>query len=167
MKNRKKITQETIEQAVRDVYERDGIVTPRRLVEVAQDPSHPLHEDFIWDDAEAGRIQREDHARRLIRSVKITVKSNAPTSPPVKVSLYVHNTENQREQGYTSIRDVEKIPDLAARQLERECRSAIAIVHRASGIARALGFGDRVDTIRDGLASILADLLAGEQEAAE
>jgi hypothetical protein len=51
-------------QAIRD--ER-GSLTPALVVEVASDPSHPLHSRFEWDDRIAGHKYRLEQAGQLLR----------------------------------------------------------------------------------------------------
>lgn len=48
-----------------------GILTPGVVVDVAREPSHPLHDRFEWDDSVAAERHRESQARELIRSVRV------------------------------------------------------------------------------------------------
>lgn len=82
---------------------RDGILKPGHVVEAAEDPEHPLHEAFPWDDSEAARIGRESIAARLIRSLKVTI--TAPKREPVTVRAFV-STSNERAEGGKSYADV-------------------------------------------------------------
>lgn len=58
--------------------ENNGILHPRDVVMNAQNPEHPLHHHFEWDDTKAAAEHRLSQARALIASVKIEVV-NMPT----------------------------------------------------------------------------------------
>jgi hypothetical protein len=53
-------------------------IDPEDVVDVAKDPSHPLHDAFEWDDTEAARQYRLEQARYLIRAVRIVVEDTEP-----------------------------------------------------------------------------------------
>jgi hypothetical protein len=55
------------------MHEERGALRPRDVVDVARDPSHPLHDRFTWDDGEAGEKFRLLEAHALIRSVTVRV----------------------------------------------------------------------------------------------
>jgi hypothetical protein len=74
------------------IYDQRGALTPALVVQEATDASHPLHDYFEWDDAEAGAQWRLNQARQLIRSVKI---------------VYREATDQERRRmgrGYLSVR---------------------------------------------------------------
>lgn len=50
-------------------------LTPKTLLEVAQDPKSTLHAYFTWDDTEAAGKYREFQAYELIRRVKVTIET--------------------------------------------------------------------------------------------
>lgn len=72
-------------QAIYDEYQR---LTPTIVVTVAADPTHPLHERFVWDDSEAARRYRLVQASGLIRSVSVIVERQ-DDKPPVRVRAFV------------------------------------------------------------------------------
>ncbi len=53
------------------IHEQHKSLTPRLVVDVAREATHPLHSRFEWDDAVAGEKYREVQAADLIRSVRI------------------------------------------------------------------------------------------------
>jgi hypothetical protein len=53
------------------IYDANKTLTPQLVVDVAADPTHPLHSRFEWDDSVAGPKFRQVQAAELIRSVKV------------------------------------------------------------------------------------------------
>lgn len=65
-----------------------GTVTADQLVEAAQDPAHPMHDHFEWDDAKAAHRHRIATARGILASVAVaTTVTNPVTSEPVVVTV--------------------------------------------------------------------------------
>lgn len=64
---------QTIEDELKAIWDSRGQLVAAEVVDVAADPSHPLHEFFEWDDNEAAQRYRVSQAANLIRSVKINV----------------------------------------------------------------------------------------------
>ena len=54
--------------ALRDICEERGRLTPEVVVEEARPTGHPLHHRFEWDDEAAGSAWRWHQAHDLIRS---------------------------------------------------------------------------------------------------
>lgn len=65
--------------------DRGGKLVDKEVVERASDPESALHKYFIWDDAEAARVQRLGQARSLIATIKI---APAGMDPPRKIRAY-------------------------------------------------------------------------------
>lgn len=66
-----------IEQAVNEIYQRDGEVKPSVLVETAKPKDHPAHDAFEWNNAKAGHEYRMMQARQWIKRVHITINGEA------------------------------------------------------------------------------------------
>lgn len=67
------------------VRNRLGKLTPQSVVDVARDPSHPLHSRFEWDDAVAGEAYRRQQAHDLIRKAKVVYRE-ADEAEPVRMT---------------------------------------------------------------------------------
>lgn len=70
------------------LYERDRELTAGSVVEAARDETSPLHNRFEWDDTIAAEKYREDQARELIRSIRVTV--DRPDGGSVNVRAFVN-----------------------------------------------------------------------------
>lgn len=67
-------TKEKVQDAVNEIYQRDGEVKPSTLLEAARPKSSPIHSAFIWDDTRAGHEFRLMQARTWIRRVRIIIE---------------------------------------------------------------------------------------------
>ncbi len=98
-----------------EIARAEGELRPARVVELATEASHPLHDHFEWDDGEAAHLYRLDQATRMIRGVLI-----AREDRPEKMIRAFVNVE--RNGGYETIASVlsskEKRERLVALALE-------------------------------------------------
>jgi hypothetical protein len=65
----KSLNADVVGGVMEEIVERTGSLTPEALVDAAKPKKHPLHDYFMWDDAQAGREYREHQANYLIRAV--------------------------------------------------------------------------------------------------
>jgi hypothetical protein len=104
--------------AVLEKLEREkGAVTPHDLVEEARPEDHPLHDDFTWDDTEAGQKWRLHEARQLIAHVRVE-KGDPSTHEPVQVRAFV-NVVQEEKRGYTNRETVLSDAELRQQVLDR------------------------------------------------
>lgn len=80
-----------------------GMLSAVDVVKEAKSESSPLHKHFEWDDTEAATKWREEQARNLIRSVKITVLNEKPVEFRAFVSLA---SDRVSGAGYRHIEEV-------------------------------------------------------------
>ncbi len=119
-----------------------GMLRPEDVVAHARDPKSPLHRYFTWDNREAAEQWRIEEARKLIRSVTLTIEAKEPFSVRAFVSLA---TDRQQGAGYRDFQDVagseflrrQYIADLVASadRLERQA-AAIGEKFDGSGLRR-------------------------------
>jgi len=114
--------------ALRD---RQGRVLPERLIEAAGDPDHPFHDDFTWDDRQAGIERRMDQAREIIRHYVFRAVRGEKV---VMVPKYVSDPTIDRS-AYVSTMVLAKKPDVARAVLEEELARIEAQVMRARALA--------------------------------
>ena len=86
------------EEAINASGARHGVITPGLVAQDAADPANPLHEGhgFIWDDSEAARIQRINHARTLIQSIKVTFIDRQQQEVEVRAFRHVPSSSGDR-----------------------------------------------------------------------
>lgn len=81
MKN--ELKNETINQAIAEIYNRRGELKPSIVVEESKPKSSPLHAYFEWNDKAAGHQFRLMQARKIIRTA--VIKTNGDTERFVHV----------------------------------------------------------------------------------
>jgi len=97
------------------ISENGGIIAPDRLVELASEDAHPLHQYFTWDDTEAGRLWRLHEARVILR---VAVEYIGPEREPMRVA--VHLTSDH--VGYRLLSDVLSDDDMRTQLLSDASR---------------------------------------------
>lgn len=71
-KTTKRISKKVIQEILK-IKEEKGL-TAENVVDKAKDKSNILHDFFVWNDSEAGRLYRKQQARALINEIKIIVE---------------------------------------------------------------------------------------------
>lgn len=108
--------------AIREQY---AELTPKRVVQVAAEETHPLHDRFEWDDTVAGPKYREHQAATLIRSVRVRyAEADGDEEREVRAFLAVPREDSPRSN-YVPVEEVAGDPfarKLVLRQAEREWR---------------------------------------------
>jgi hypothetical protein len=113
--------QEDLKAILTDLYERRGVLNPEDLLDEASDPTHPLHERFSWDNAEAAQRWRITQAANIIRSVKVEI--TLPDSEVVQVRAFLptHGRESDQEGGRAyDYAPVESLSEIAMHRIEEE-----------------------------------------------
>lgn len=92
----------------------DGRLQPEAVVEAAANKRSPLHDEFTWDDAEAGHLYRIEQARTLIRVVHVEFADDGRDK---RVPMYINLiADRQFGGGYRETKEVLRSADLT-RQL--------------------------------------------------
>lgn len=92
-----------------DIRKDHGKLTPKVVVDVARDPEHPLHTRFTWDDSVAGEKWRRHEASELIRSVRVTYRSNSGAGDLREVRGW-HSVVRADEPVYEPVEDIVSDP---------------------------------------------------------
>lgn len=101
----KAIKQEVLQRELSRIASKDGVLRPERIVDVARDPKHPLHNCFEWDDSKAGEAYRLVQAQALIRYVKISITT--PEEKIVVVRMFESLPSDRKDgTGYRSIQSI-------------------------------------------------------------
>lgn len=118
--------QSVVEEVLRDLYDRNGQLTPALVVTEAEAETHPLHAFFTWDDAQAGHKHRLNEARQLIRTVKVRFVDANDNEHDIRVWHASHSTGDSERQGYVPDEEVRASPvarTILLSTMEREWRS--------------------------------------------
>ncbi len=129
--------------------EQAGRLNAGVVVDMAADPASPLHAHFEWDDAEAAQRHRQDQARALIRSVRLTVTYHAIS---FEAPAFVVNPAPA--SGYIAISRLRNDEDAAREVVVTEFARAAAALSRARKIAAALGMEGEIEGLRQQVVGI-------------
>lgn len=114
----------------------DGRVTADDLLAEAKSESHPMHNDFEWDDTVAGHKYRLDQAREIIRTVRVTIIKGKKRVTSV---AYVRDPDcKPNEQGYVSVAKVRTEVELAEEVFDNEISRIVMAYERAKELAIVL-----------------------------
>lgn len=128
---------------VKAMEDERGGLTPAMVVADAKREESPLHGLFDWDQTKAAEAHWIDHAREVIRAVKIVVTTETTT---VKAPHYVRDPDADG-QGYRSVMALQRDPASARQALIDELTRAAGVVTRARNLALALGLEQEVDVM--------------------
>lgn len=121
---------------IKDLEQRFGVVRPSTLVREAAKPTHPLHDQFEWDDKKAGHQYRINQARQLIASVKVVM-----TFSHMKIdgrAYYRDPSLSSGEQGYVSVVKLRTEKERAEQSLRMAMDRVKVSVNSARELAHSL-----------------------------
>lgn len=108
------------------IYDEQGKLTPKLVLDTARDPEHPLHSHFEWRDDIAAERYRLDQARTLIRSVRVVYKpAETEEQAPIAGRAYHAVRDVEDEYRYEPAEKVAADPlltKLVLADMEREWR---------------------------------------------
>lgn len=138
----------------------DGRLTPEQVVEDAKDVTSPLHTEFQWDDAKAAISWRLETARRIIRSVKVEMKT---TKTVVTAVAYVRDPRAESdEQGYVSVEVLRDEKDMAKKAIREELMRVTSALERARSVAVGLDLEDELEALLALTASLQARVVRAQ-----
>lgn len=73
-----------------------GDLNSEIVVEEATDTSHPLHDQFDWNDATAGHKYRLEQAAKMLRTVRITRQESITTPTDLRAFVAVRGADTHR-----------------------------------------------------------------------
>jgi hypothetical protein len=131
--------------AIKALEDADGRTTADRLVQAASNPEHPMHPDFVWDDAVAGHLHRLDTARRIIASVTVIITD---VSKRISAPAYVRDPDAPAGvQGYRSTARLRTERESAQEALLNEATRLQGQLDRMRDVAAALDLSDELDAV--------------------
>ena len=132
----------TVENELRNIMEaHGGLLDPADVVVAAASPDSPLHSHFTWNDEAAGAQWRLEEARKLIRSVTITIQAATPFEIRAFVSL---PADRPHGAGYRDVAEVGN-SELMREQFIAELHAS---AQRFENIARVFGVAFNGNSLR-------------------
>ena len=143
--------------------ENNGKVNPQDLIAAARRTSHPCHDDFTWDVAQAAGERWYDQACTLIRRCKFKVIVEE-TQVGIEVAQYVSTPDAyEGEPTYSSLTKMRGVTKVSA-VLSAEIAMLHGMATRVYGIALAkqgmvgAGVVTQLEVIRDQLEALKAEV---------
>jgi len=78
-----KVPAEVTGAVCKDLIDKEGAVTPQRLVEVSKPKDAPLHGEFEWNNTIAAQKYREEQARQIIKNIVIMEVEEEEAQPKI------------------------------------------------------------------------------------
>jgi transcription-repair coupling factor (superfamily II helicase) len=126
-------TSDAARQALADISDKHGHISPALVVKEAEKVNNPLHDYFKWDDAEAGNLFRLAQARLLIREVKLDIVRRDDKKREISIETsraYVSPPSIRGGQSYLKLSDAMDNPVLRDEMLERAKRELKSLKDR-------------------------------------
>ena len=102
------------------IYDRDGRLTPKSVLDESRDENAPLHSCFTWNDSEAAEKYRLQQAGNIIRAL-VTVEARPQDTRPVAIRVY----HNVRPEGYQPLQYIVTRPDMREEMMQNARRDLI------------------------------------------
>lgn len=67
-----------------DIIDKEGAVTPKKLVDVSRPKEAPLHNEFEWNNKIAAEKFREEQARQIIKNI-VAIEITEEASEPERI----------------------------------------------------------------------------------
>jgi hypothetical protein len=136
--------------------ERQGRLLPGDVVDRARPDDSPLHQHFEWKDGVAAEQYRLIQAARLIRSVKLEIKTTTIT---LAVPAYVRDPSlGTRPTEYLAFARVQSDEEKQRALLIDEMKRVGYAMKRAKTLATVFGLSDRIVAIDELAASIIGQI---------
>lgn len=140
----------------------NGILGPDALVEDATPNDSPWHDQFEWNNAEAGHQYRVGQARVIIASIRIE-REVAPERPAVSDIMYVRDPVLRGDSGYRRT-DSQPAQEHSQQICAYYLRRALAALAGAQTRADALGCPWPITGAVEQIAAYLRELEGGSPE---
>lgn len=146
-------------EAIEQLREQFGSVSPQLVVEHAKDKESVLHGYFTWDNKQAASKYREVQASHLLRSIVAVrvegVELTAPTRAFVSVRKAAEESELDEPGTYTSIREAVRIVDYREQLMENALRELDAYRLKYQLLSDVTGWGRSIMHAREALQTVL------------
>ena len=102
------------------IYDRDGRLTPKSVLDESRDESAPLHSCFEWNDSKAAEAYRLRQAGNIIRAL-VTVEARPQDTRPVAIRVY----HSIKQEGYQPLQYIVTRPDMREEMMQNARRDLL------------------------------------------
>lgn len=113
----------SLREALQEIHDQYGYLTPALVLEEAREPSHPLHSSFDWDDTEAAQKWREYQAHKIIKVARIVHHKPEGDGEALRVRAFHRVPDNDGGFVYHPTDEIVSDPkrtEFVKRELEQE-----------------------------------------------
>lgn len=137
-------------QTIGEVIERlqtanDGAITAAMLLDSAKPVTSPIHDFFMWNDAQAGHLYRLGQARWYIKGIEIVVEHDGRKERQ-KAN---HLVQRGEERVYASFQTVVENQDMAEQVLAKAKQELVSWYHRYQRLERLNGMALVLEAIEN------------------
>lgn len=129
------------------LHARDGVASPKAIVDEARDPRSPLHPAFEWDDDRAGELYRRSQARKFVRALVVVEEDESESTAFHNVRVV---SDARRARGYVPQVEVLADEGLYAQTVASVRRQLLTLRGRHRELVELKGVWDEVDRLDDG-----------------
>lgn len=119
-----------------------GNIDPKRVVKVARNPKHPLHNEFEWNDGKAAEKYRLITAKEIIREVRFMTMHQT-----VQILVPYYVSDPQKRGTYAPTARIANRVDIANAVLKRELDQIESSIIRAQSLSVAFGLREQLDAM--------------------
>lgn len=98
---------------LKEIENRDGLITPQAVVEDARPEDSLLHPVFEWDDEKAAEAYRIHQAGNFIRCIVVAPEKENEVKEPVKLFINTNPTDDRQKRigAYINFRSAMENPE--------------------------------------------------------
>jgi hypothetical protein len=141
------------EELLRIASEAGGIISPRKIVEIARDEENPLHDYFLWNDTIAAERYRLNQASLLIRKIKIDIVRPIAGTKEIEIkpirqfSSPARLRDKNGDGSYVRIEDIMNDNELKADLLETAKKELIALKVKYENLSELSKVWEAIETL--------------------
>lgn len=150
---------EVIGPVLRELAE-DGHSEAVSIVKAAEPEDSPLHPYFTWDDQEAARRYRKSEARKMARSIEVSISTGSGEERVRAFHLVRRSDDDTETEGrepgqYRTVEQVESDPDACQQVVEDARRQLLSWLRRFQQYRELFGaFDDEFSEVFDAIEGV-------------
>lgn len=149
-KNMTNTKQMTAADAIREIAEIHGHVTPQLVVDAAKPKDSPLHNNFEWNNTKAAAEFRLIQAAHLIRKIKVTIEASEDQKVSVRqfVNVAPINDDEPTSGLYVTVQDAMEVTSYREQLLNQCRRDIVAFKTKYAALTEAASIIKAMDKLK-------------------
>ena len=149
-KNMTNTKAKTAADAIREIAEHHGHVTPQLVVDAAKAKDSPLHNNFEWNNGKAGAEFRLIQAAHLIRKIKVTIEASEDQKVSVRqfVNVAAMDGDEPTSGLYVTVQDAMEVTSYREQLLNQCRRDIVAFKTKYAALTEAASIIKAMDKLK-------------------